>query len=139
MDLSNLDTTATAQAGAKMDVMHPATGTPLLQGDTALSLTLAGQDSDLFRKADRKISNRRLATSASGQRVKLTAEGIDADSLERLVACTISWHGIGWDGGDKECTPENVREAYKRLPWLREQAEAFIADRGNFLKASPSA
>lgn len=136
MDLSTLDTTTAAEAGATMDVVHPATGAPLTQQDgSTVTLTLAGQDSERFRKADRKISNKRLATSASGQRVKLTAEGIDADSLERLVACTIAWNGIGWGGADKECTPENAREAYKRLPWLREQADTFIGDRANFLKA----
>lgn len=136
MDLSKLDTTAAAETGAKLEVAHPATGARLLQDDnTPVTVTLAGQDSDRFKKADRKISNRRLATSASGQRLKLTAEGIDSDSLERLVACTISWSGIGWGGGEKECTPENAREAYTKLPWLREQAEAFIGDRANFLKA----
>ncbi|MHB2205071.1 hypothetical protein [Methylobacterium sp. CM6257] len=136
MDLSNLDTTATAEAGATMEVVHPATGAPLTQdGGAVVSITLAGQDSERYRKADRRIANKRLQASSNGQRVKLTAEGIESDNLERLVACTIAWNGIGWGGADKECTPENAREAYKRLPWLREQAEAFTADRANFLKA----
>jgi hypothetical protein len=91
--------------------------------------------SDRYRKADRRISNRRLATASTGRRVRATAEGIEADRLEVLVACTISWEGIGFDGGEKECTPENARAAYKKLPWLREQADAFIVDRANFLKA----
>lgn len=139
MDLSTLDTSATAEAGAKMEVQHPTTGAVLTSTDgSAVTITLAGQDSELFRKADRKISNRRLNTTAAGQRIKLNAEGIDNDSLERLVACTISWSGVGFGGSDKECAPDNAREVYKKLPWLREQAETFISDRANFLKASPS-
>ena len=135
MDLSTLDTSAVSETGAKMEVMHPVSGAPLLDAGTPVSIVLAGQDSDRYRASDRKISNRRLSQSRNGQRMQLTAEGIEADNLARLVACTISWTGIGWDGGSKECTPDTAREAYTRLPWLREQAESFIADRANFLKA----
>ena len=135
MDLSKLNTSDASEAGEKMEVMHPVTGAPILDGTTAVSLLLAGQDSDRYRSMDRKISNKRLATSRNGQRLQLTAEGIDADNLQRLIACTLGWTGIGWDGAAKECTPENAREAYETLPWLREQAEAFISDRANFLKA----
>lgn len=136
MDLDNLNTTANAEAGATMEVSHPATGAPLTQQDgSPITVTLAGQDSDRYRAADRRIANKRLAASSNGQRLKLTAEGIEADSLQRLVACTVGWNGVQWGGEPKDCTPENAREAYTRLPWLREQAEAFIADRANFLKA----
>lgn len=139
MDLLTLDTSAASEQGEKMEVQHPATGAVLTQTDgAAVTIVLAGQDSERFKKADRKISNRRLATTAAGRRVTLTSESIEADNLERLVACTISWSGVGFGGVDKECTPDNVREVYKRLPWLREQAETFIQDRANFLKASPA-
>jgi hypothetical protein len=131
MDLSTLDTTAVSETGAKMEVTHPVSGA-LLAGT---SIVLAGQDSDRYRAMDRKISNKRLAQSGNGQRLKLTAESLEADNLNKLVACTISWEGIAFGGSPKECTPENVREAYTRLPWLREQAETFIGDRANFLKA----
>lgn len=136
MDLSTLDTSTAAEQGATMEVQHPTSGAVLTQaGGAAVSILLAGQDSERFRKADRKIANRRFASTAAGRRVTVTSESLEADNLERLVACTISWSGVGFDGADKECTPENAREAYKRLPWLREQAEAFIQDRANFLKA----
>lgn len=134
-DLATLDTTDAAEKGERMEVMHPTSGAPLMNGSTAIALILAGQDSDRYRVADRKISNKRLATSRNGQRITLTSEGIEADNLQRLVACTISWQGVAWDGAEKECTPENVRAAYDRWPWMREQAEAFIGDRANFLKA----
>ena len=135
MDLSTLDTSATAEAGAAMEVVHPTTGAALLQDDGApITVTLAGEDSDRYRKAERRASNRRLATAASGRRVRATAEALESDRLDLLVACTIDWDGIGFDGGEKACTPDNVRAAYQKLPWLREQAEAFIMDRANFLK-----
>ncbi|MBP2495382.1 hypothetical protein ABID82_002285 [Methylobacterium sp. PvP062] len=139
MDLSTLETTTVAEQGAKMEVQHPVSGAVLTDtSGAALTITLAGQDSERFRKADRAITNKRLATQASGRRVALTSEGLEADSIARLVACTISWSGIEFGGSPKECTPDNVREAYKRLPWLREQVERFVEDRANFLR-TPSA
>jgi hypothetical protein len=134
-DLSTLDTNDAAEAGARMEVTHPTTGAPLMNGSTAIVLILAGQDSDRYRAADRKISNKRIATGRNGQRLVLTAESIESDNLQRLVACTIGWEGVAWDGAEKDCTPENARALYERFPFMREQAETFIADRANFLKA----
>lgn len=134
-DLDTLDTTDAAETGERMEVAHPTSGATLMNGSTAIALILAGQDSDRYRVADRKISNKRLASSRNGQRMTLTAESIEADNLQRLVSCTIGWEGIAWGGEEKECTPENVRICYERWPFMREQAEAFIGDRSNFLKA----
>lgn len=139
MDLSTLDTVAASEQGARMEVQHPTTNEVLTQrSGEPVTITLAGQDSKRFRDAERKASNKRLATQASGRMIRMTSEGIDNDRLEALVSCTITWEGVGWDGADKEFTPANAREAYKKLPWLREQAEAFTADRANFLKAPPT-
>lgn len=136
MDLSTLDTTAVSDAGAEMEVQHPVTGAVLTdEAGNAVRVHLAGQDSDRYRKADRRITNKRLATQASGRRVQLTSESLEADQLERLVACTISWSGVGLgDQPSLPCTPETARQVYKALPWLREQAELFTSDRANFLK-----
>ncbi len=136
MDLSTLDTTAVSEIGAKMEVQHPGTGAVVMQEDNKpVTITLAGQDSDLYRKADRRITDKRLKNSAGARRTVLTSEGIEADNLERLVACTIAWDGLTFEGSTPDCTPENARALYKKLFWLREQAEAFIAERANFLKA----
>jgi hypothetical protein len=135
MDLSTLETTSVAEQGAAMEVQHPVTGAVLTDtSGAALTITLAGQDSERFRKAERRITNKRLASQAAGRRIALTSEGLETDAIERLVACTITWSGITLDGEAKDCTPENAREAYKRLPWLREQVERFVEDRANFLK-----
>lgn len=134
MDLAELDTVSLAEAGAVMQVRHPVTDAPLATADGhALTLTLAGRDSERYRRLERAATNRRLKSARRGT---VTAEEIEAEALDMLVGCTLAWSGIVIDGQALDCTPENVRRAYTRLPWLREQADAFVADRGNFSKAS---
>jgi hypothetical protein len=137
-DLSTLDTAPAAEAGAKMTVLHPATGAPLKTDAGAdLYLMLAGEDSERCRSARRAISDKRLKAQASGLRVQITRDELEADDLDVLVACTMGWGGLALDGADLPFNAENARALYKRLPWLREQANAFITDRSAFLKPSP--
>jgi hypothetical protein len=136
MDLSQFDTTQTAEEGAVMTVTHPATGVPLEQDDgTPVTITLAGTDSERFRRAERQALNRRLQGPRRNQNV--TAEELEANGINGLVACTLAWSGIVLDGESLACTPDNARLVYKRLPWLREQANEFTGQRANFLRASP--
>lgn len=137
MDLATLDMAA-ADTGAVMTVRHPISDAVLEGTDgQPITITLAGSDSERFRKVQRASANRRLKTQSS-RRGQITSEEIEADALETLAACTIAWHGLVVDGEALECNAVNARKAYKRLPWLREQVDAFVGDRANFLKASPS-
>lgn len=137
MDLATLDM-ANAESGAVMTVRHPVSDAVLEGTDgQAITITLAGSDSERFRKVQRASTNRRLKTQSS-RRGQVTSEELEADSLETLAACTISWRGLVVDGEALECNAANARKAYKRLPWLKEQVDAFVGDRANFLKASPS-
>jgi hypothetical protein len=137
-DLSALDTSATSDTGAKMVVLHPATGVALNADDgEEVFIVLAGEDSERCKAARRAISNKRLKAQSSGLRVQVTREEIEADDLDVLVSCTMGWGGLALDGKDLEFSPANARVLYTKLPWLREQANAFITDRANFLKPSP--
>lgn len=137
MDLNSLNTKVAAEEGAKLSLVHPATGEVLTDEKTgkALTITLAGVDSDRYREADRRITDKRLATTQAGRKVSLTHKSLESDQLERLVAATISWDGVGLGAETLECTPDNVRKIYKELLWIREQVEAFVNDRANFLRA----
>lgn len=135
MDLSSFDTTKTANEGAVMNVLHPQTQEQLLQEDgRPITITLAGIDSDIFRRAKYAASNRVMKVFRAGNEDQ--AESIDNDNLSTLSVCTLAWDGIKIDGELLKCTPENAKKAYTRLPWLREQADEFMARRGNYLKAS---
>jgi hypothetical protein len=137
LDLSQLDTGAAAEGGVDMALKHPVTNAPLLQddGETPITIRLLGMDSKAFRKATRANQDRRLR----GTRYRApTAEELDAEGLELLVKCTISWTGIVLDGSSLDCTPVNVRTLFTRLPWVREQIDNYIGDRANFLAPSPT-
>jgi hypothetical protein len=132
LDLKTLDITEAANAGQVMEVLHPATNQPLEddEGEPVL-ITLAGIDSEVFRKAQRAATNRRLAVKG---RTKITADELEQDALEALVACTLDWSGIAIGGEVLECTKANVRKVYTEFRWLREQVDEFVGDRAGFLK-----
>ncbi|MBF0394893.1 MAG: hypothetical protein HQL38_19630 [Alphaproteobacteria bacterium] len=133
LDLASLDTAAVANSGAVMTLLHPATRQPLAGDDgNPITITLAGQDSEAWRKAQRAVSNRRLAARGKS---KLTAEDLEAESLAMLAQCTLGWTGVALDGKPLDCTQANARQLYERLPWVREQADDFVADRANYMAA----
>lgn len=131
IDLSSFDTVSAANAGATMELLHPATKTPLRQENgEPITITVAGMDSDVFRKAQRGATNRRLAQRG---KVKLNAEELEAESIETLAACTLGWSGIVVAGQPLPFDRANAVKLYTTLPWVREQLDEFVADRANYL------
>ncbi|SFS42233.1 hypothetical protein [Brevundimonas viscosa] len=132
MDLASLDTADVANEGVAMPV-HGPDGQPVLQEDgAAVTITLLGDDSDELVKFDRQLVNRSLR---GGQ--PITAELAEAKEISRLARATVGWSGIVLDGEVLKFSEENAKKLYKRLRWLRQQVRVFVADRANFMKASP--
>lgn len=123
IDLATLDTQASSEAGAELELVHPATGDPL-----GIFITLAGSDSGQWRKAVADVATRR-------GRKKVSAEDARRDGIEIIARCTLTWRNVRVDGEDLPCTLENARKVYSRFNWMREQADAFCVDRANFLPA----
>ena len=132
MDLATLDITKAANEGAVMEVLHPTEGT-VLKDETGkpITITLIGQDSEKVKKRQRVEMNKRLK---SGRRQTMTAEELEEQGLHLLAFCTLAWSGIKLDGQDLECSADKAVTVYQRLPWLKEQVDAFVGDRANFLK-----
>lgn len=139
LDLANLDTTKLSEDGATLEVRHPSTGAILSNGDgRAVTIVLAGMDSNRARKSERQATNRRLKASGRGRGLGLTGDDLDNDALDLLAACTLAWSGFDLEGQPLECNPDNARKLYRQFPWLREQAQQFVEDRSNFLRVSPT-
>lgn len=139
MDLSSLDTTVAAEEGAELQLRNPVDDSVLRDEKTQdpVSITLVGTDAKEYMKITHAIQNRRLGKRlGKGGRAKLTAEELEADGLELLVASTKSWKHIVVDGQELPCNEKNVRMLYQRFPWIKEQVDEFIADRSNFLGES---
>lgn len=136
MALATLANKATSETGIAVAILHPSTNLPL-----GLTITVCGSDSATFKKVHRQQLNRRLELQARGRNKKhITAEELEAENLDMLVACTKSWKT-----GDRaqvefgidewlDCTPENARRLYDELAWLKEQIDQAIGDRDNFLQ-----
>lgn len=124
-DLASLDTTPRADAGAELELTHPVTGAPL-----GVTLTLAGVDSAAYRKAQAALTDKRLGRRSG----KLTAAELQRDGIELLARCTLAWSGVVVDGAEVACTADAARELYTRFVWIREQADAFVSERANYLR-----
>jgi len=128
VDLNKLDLTKSSNEGAWVDLKHPATAEKL-----PMKIKVIGKDSDKFIEMSEKYSRSSLddlkTNKSFEQRLEKSKEY--ADSL--LINCTIDWQGIELDGKKLDFTPDNVKLIYKRFNWIREQVDAAIADRANFL------
>lgn len=128
-DFAARDVAAKAEEGAELEVLDPVTGEPV-----GVYITLAGADSSLHRKATATITKRRL-NGQKGFRAKgFDPEKVEAESIEILAACTLSWKGVVVDGAALPCSRDNAIKMYTRFPWLREQVEQFIGDRSAYLQ-----
>lgn len=131
MDLSTLEATTDS---VPVPLRHPTTG-ERLTSDTgaAITISIVGMDSEQFRTRHRAIINKRLN---AGKKVKISAEEIEAESIDTIAACITGWQNVELDAKVLEFSKASAKTLLTRLPWLREQLDEAIADRANFLKAS---
>lgn len=125
-DFAARDCAARAEQGAEMEVTDPLTGESV-----GVFITLAGADSSAYRSASNALVRRRLKNGGRGD---FDPDRFRRESIEVLAACTLSWKGVVVDGKALPCTRENAVTLYTRFPWLREQAETFVADRAAYFR-----
>lgn len=140
MDLKQLDTVSGADQGADLELMTPS-GTLITDSATKKPWTirLLGVDSKKYQDAQHRLANKRIQRRSRSRRAIVTSEELDTDQLELLVEVTTGWCDcikLTADSAPLPFNRENVRMLYSSYPWIREQAEEFIADRANFLGES---
>lgn len=123
MDLNQLDVKAGADAGAVLELLHPVTG-EVLKDDSGVpfSLTLIGMDSAQYRKKVKLLSASKRGKSRDSEK----------DGVDLLVSATTACNLV-LDGEKVKLSA--MADIYERYPWIAEQAIAFMADRGNFIKS----
>jgi hypothetical protein len=102
---------------------------------TGIYITVLSKDSEVYKGIQKAQANSRF--KQFGKRTasaSLTAEELEEESLQLLVACTKSWRGMTYNGQALDCTEDNVRMIYERIPMVREQVDDAIHDRSNFKK-----
>lgn len=146
VDLAELDTGAASDEGAEIELVHPTTGAKL-----GLFAKVLGKHSQVFRDIQRDRVNARLRREQGGFRSSaannLTAEQIEAEAVELLIACTVDWftrskdakgnvvEKPGWPFGKEQLVfnTQNALKVYSVL-WVRDQIDNAIGDLGNFIK-----
>jgi hypothetical protein len=140
-DLSSLDTSDASDKGARVELVHPTTAKPL-----GMFVTVLGKHSQVFRDIIRDRVNRRVRDEANANRrgkqpELMTAEQVEHDAIELLVACTLGWDS-GTDkptwlykGEELTFTVPNAIKIYTEMLWIREQVDNAIGDLENFIKA----
>lgn len=123
-DLSTLNTAENAEEGAWLELEHPSSGEPL-----GIHIKLVGVDSKTYNKQLRKQQDKRLKK----QFKNISAQELENESIELLVACTLDWEGVIFEENALECNKENVRWLYKNFKWIREACDDFIGERAHFL------
>lgn len=113
---------------------HPATSEPLMNEDgTQMSVTIHGPYSPVYKKINHDQQNRRLMKAQrTGGKLNLTAEEIEASSMDLLVKCVADWN-ITLDKKPEPFSQEMVREVFTNYPWVREQVDSAFADTRAFL------
>ena len=114
---------------------HPVNGEALLNDDgSQMSITIHGPYSKRYKQISHEQQNRRLAKAQrSGGKMNLTAEELEASSLEILIKCVVDWN-VTLTKGVEKFSEEKVRSTFDTLPWVREQVDAAFGDTRAFLE-----
>lgn len=116
-------------------IVHPKTRQPLRdENGKEAYIELLSPDSPEVQKVQKNAINKRL--KARG-RATMTADELEAERAETLVAATKGWYLIALNGAvlDVPVTPENARTLYtdSRFAWIREQVSEAFDERATFL------
>ena len=128
MKLTDYNSVEGSNEGAVMTLVHPVSGV-----DTDAWIKVAGPDS--------KLAKQRRAQVQRMLRGKRNISDVDIDTLEKealetRVALTLDWGNIELEDGEVPFSEENVREVYKKYPWVADQVDEFQGERSNFFTSS---
>lgn len=142
LDIGEIDTASASDAGADMELLHP-----ISQEPTGIFFTMLGKHGEVFRDTVRERVNKRVKQESLASRKgkplePRTAEEVEREAIELLAAMTIGWHAgdkaeqvIPFLGEQLPFNTANALRVYRERLWVREQADAFIGDLENFIKA----
>ena len=139
MDLKNLNLTETSSEGSWLQLVHPTKFEPLFADEEKtrpMRIKLLGADSEEYRIAKHTLANKRLkrvAKAGGNAAAVVSSESIESDATYMLVACTLEFENIVFDGEEIPFSKMRARALYDDLQWLREQVDEFVGDRGNHL------
>jgi hypothetical protein len=136
---ASIDTVPLSEQGVRLELRN-ARGDVMASKGKPVAVIVLGPDSAKYRATIDEITRARLAEA---QKAKETGVELKEEpnrfTIEVIAALTKSWENVHDQKGDSvPFTPENVKALYA-YPVIRDQVDAFISKRANFLKASSTA
>lgn len=132
MDLRSLDTRKACNEPTVLTLQHPVTAE-----DLGITFLVLGIDSDAYKAATRKQQDRILKSAMRTRNMgSLDPEERDRMSVEMLAACVAGWDGLELDGKDLPFSYDNALRVLGEFPWIKEQVDKAVHDRGFFVKSS---
>jgi hypothetical protein len=140
-DLDAIDTKSRSEAGVAMTVKK-LDGSPLLNSRGGfVQIMLRGPDSTIYSQLVRAQVKKRMARSGIPTEEQSLED--EADLIDLLASCTVGWSGVLKKPSDDEAeagavtfSADACRDLYRAFPVIRDQVDAFIANRANFTLAS---
>ena len=126
------DLSSIVAAERSIEIKHPATDEPV-----GLLLTLLPDSHPQVRAASRKATNERLLN-----RGKVTAEKMESGRIDMLVASVGGWEWKGdlhFHGKKPPFDETNLRQVFKELSWVADQADSALGDRAAFFRSTDEA
>jgi hypothetical protein len=147
MDLSKLDVVELANKGTVLELKFPfdvaIDGKEYFAGDVMTDekgkepkpfyLRLLGSDSDVYRNGIKRKLEIQLNKNKDGKNKKVDLDHEQLKGAELMAKCTTECYFIE-NGKPVECTTSEMTRVYLKYPWMREQAEAQMADRSALMK-----
>lgn len=116
-------------------LLNPKTRQPLRDADSKEAfISIVSVDSPEVQRVQKATLNKRLKMRG---RMTMTADELDAERAETLIAATKEWHLVDMEGNalNVPFTEANARLLYTdtRFTWIREQVSEALDDRATFL------
>lgn len=131
MDLSTLNTARLDEEGAVFIPRHP--DSPY--GKLDIEILLRSSNCATVRAKSRAFMTALQTDPDYKKTGAMDSEQIERHGTETLVACTVGWKNVMIGGKEFAYSPANARSIWgdPGWAWLRQQAQAFIAEAANFL------
>ena len=116
-------------------IVHPATGETLKNNDKSpMTITVYAPHSKEYKSVMNEQTNKRLKAMQSKGKNEITAEDIEAATLEILSKTTKEWN-ITYGNESPKLTVSKAKEVYDKVFWIKAQIEAETQGYLDFMKA----
>lgn len=135
MDLNDL--AIETEKTFEVHLEHPKTGAKLYNGDVPMVVLVYGEQSESYQKAQKAILNKRLAMQGKKRGNTMTADELEAETLELMSKAVAGWSGLTMGGQEFPYSVDNARKLLqnKSFVWIRDQIDQAITDTANFMKS----